>query len=443
MCRDRHAFIVPDHLLKQLSKQNVVIFAGAGVSTETASVFPWSLYDEIHESLGLAEDNKPAFSKLMSLYCARPDGRRELLERVRARLAYIRGFPEIYRAATRFHRELSTLFYVDTYVTTNWDDFFERECGATPLVNAEDFVFWNVGGRKVFKLHGSVSNFGSVIATDEDYRQAQRQLERGTLGSALKLMLATKTIVYVGYSFSDYDFLNIHRYISRELKEIAPVAYIVSLDRSARDRFKKLGLTPIFTDAAHFVQVLKRHFEADGHYLPDARLDDIPFALSRAQMEHDRLHRTLNVTANPEIIYSACYQDGLIHAFERILSRSHAGDYSHKCTVALKVQKYNSMRKENLHARRYLDAAYIEGYMNALVYLLSGDEGRAHLPFYFVCGVDRQPVTLAEYKKAVKASGRLNKKFKLLAKRIVREQLGPSDDLHHTPFLTWRAESAL
>jgi hypothetical protein len=377
----------------------------------------------------------------MSLFCVRPDGRRELLEKIRNRLAYVSSFPELYRTATRFHRELSTLFYVDTYVTTNWDDYFERECGATPLVNAEDFAFWNVSGRKVFKLHGSVSNFGSVVATDEDYRRAQKQLERGTLGSALKLMLATKTIVYVGYSFSDYDFLNIHRYISRELKEIALVAYIVSLDQSAEDRFKKLGLSPIFTDAAHFVQVLKRHFEADGHYLPDVRFDDIPVAVSRAKMEHARLHQTFEATANPEIIYSASYQDGLIHAFERILSRSRAGDYSHKCEVAAKLQKYNSIRRENLRARRYLDVAYIEGYMNGLLYLLADDKERAHVPFYFVYGLDRQPITLAEYKRAIKASASLNKQAKLVANRVVRERLGPGDTLHHTPFLTWGAES--
>jgi len=427
--------------MRQLTQRNVVVFAGAGVSTETATVFPWTLYDEIHKALGLSNDNKPPFSRLMTLFCERPDGRRELLERIRARLAYVRSFPELYRTATRFHRELSTLFYIDTYVTTNWDDYFERECGATPFVNAEDFAFWNVDGRKVFKIHGSVSNFGSVIATDEDYRHAQKQLQRGTLGSALKLMLATKTIVYVGYSFSDYDFLGIHRYISRELKEIAPVAYIVSLDHSAEDRFKMLGLTPIFTDAAHFVQVLKGHFEADGHYLPDARFDDIPFAVSRAKMEHDRLHRAFEVTTKPEIIYSASYQDGLIHAFERILSRTRAGDYSHKCEVTLKLQKYNSIRKENLRARRYLDVAYIEGYMNGLIYLLADDEGRKHLPFYFVYGLDRQPVTMAEYRRAIRASASLNKQAKLRANRVVRGRLGPGDALHHTPFLTWGAES--
>jgi hypothetical protein len=441
MCRNQHEFVIPDHLLKQLTKRNVVIFAGAGVSTEAPTVFPWSFYDEIHEKVGLPEEDKPTFPQLMTLLCKRPNGRRELLEKLRSRLLYVRSFPELYRAATRFHRELSTFFYVDTYLTTNWDDYFERECGATPFVNADDFAFWDTRGRKVFKLHGSVSNFGSVVATDEDYRRAQKQLQHGTLGAALKLMLATKTIVYVGYSFSDHDFLSIHRYISRELKQIAPVAYIVSLDRTAKARFEALGLTPIFTDAAHFVQVLKKHFETDGHSLPDGRLEAIPIALVRAKTEHTRLHETFDAAAKPQIVFCASYQDGLIHAFERMMSRLHSGDYSHQCEIAAQVRKYESIRKENVRARRYLDVAYVEGYMNGLIYLLADDEGRAHLPFYFVLGLDAQPRTLADYRRALRASIGAHKRATTLAERNIREKLGPGDELHHTPFLTWKAES--
>ena len=109
-----------------------MIFAGAGASTETSAVFPWTFYDEIHRDLGLAGDDKPSFPKRMSLFCQKPNGRRELLEKLRRRLSYVRSFPELYRSATRFHGELSTFFYVDTYITTNWDDYFEREWGATP-----------------------------------------------------------------------------------------------------------------------------------------------------------------------------------------------------------------------------------------------------------------------------------------------------------------------
>lgn len=178
-CRNFHYFELPDHLLDQLTKGNLVVFAGAGISTETSTAFSFTFYDGIRAELRLDPKNKPPFPAVMSMYCKQPDGRRKLLEKLRSRFSYVEAFPELLRAATRFHQEISTLFYIDTYVTTNWDDYFERYCGATPFVTAEDFAFWNMPGRKVFKIHGSVSNYGSLVATDEDYRRARRQLERG------------------------------------------------------------------------------------------------------------------------------------------------------------------------------------------------------------------------------------------------------------------------
>src|ERR1035437_604524 len=79
VCQNEQEFEIPDHLMKQLTMGNAVIFAGAGVSTETRAVFPWTFYEEIHEALGMPQKERPAFPKLMSLYCKRPDGRRELL----------------------------------------------------------------------------------------------------------------------------------------------------------------------------------------------------------------------------------------------------------------------------------------------------------------------------------------------------------------------------
>ena len=255
-CRNFHEFSIPDHLIDQIKKREVVIFAGAGISTEVNTVFHSTFYQEVQAALRLGKRDKPSFPALMTAFCRQPDGRRKLLEKLRSRFDYIESFPELLRNATRFHREIATLFYVDTYVTTNWDDYFERYCGAIPFVTAEDFAFWNARGRKVFKIHGSVSSYGSVIANAEDYRRAQRQLERGAVGSALKMFLSTKTILYVGYSFSDDDFLRIQRYLAREMQETAPMAYIVSLDRSAESRLRALHLMPITT-----VRVLVPEFQ--------------------------------------------------------------------------------------------------------------------------------------------------------------------------------------
>jgi hypothetical protein len=436
-CSNFHQFEIPDHLLDQLKKGNVVIFAGAGISTETSSAFRCTFYDEIHAELRLDPKNKPPFPELMSMYCKRPDGRRDLLEELRTRFLYIAAFPELLSAATRFHQDISTLFYIDTFITTNWDDYFEKYCGAIPFVTAEDFAFWNVKGRKVFKIHGSVSNYGSIVATTEDYRRVRTQLERGALGSALKLLLATKTIVYVGYSFSDHDFLSIQRYIARELRSVTPVAYIVSLDNSAESRFRKLGLTPIFTDAGYFIHVLKKHLENDGCLLPDSRLDGIWQILARVKKEHKRLFEQFQIRRTPEIIYAAAYQDGLSHAFGRMLAMNHTGQYSHKCELSRQLRGYQKIYKDNLHRRRYEDVAYIEGYMNGILYLVLDDRDRNKIPLYFNFGASDLR-TFHQYKIALARRHGRHKASLALAKRIVLKGLGPNDVFHHTPFINWK-----
>lgn len=436
-CRHRQDFELPDHLLDQLSKDNVVVFAGAGVSTESRAVFPWTFYDKIHGELKLSEKEKPSFPKLMSLYCAQPDGRRKLLERIEERFSYVAAFPELYRTAARFHQALSTLFYIDTYVTTNWDDYFERECGATPFVTAEDFGLWNVHGRKVFKIHGSIRNYGSIVATQEDYGKARRELERGALGSVLKLMLATKTIVYVGYSFSDHDFVSIQQYISRELRKVAPTAYIISIDHESEAKFKKLGLTPILTDATHFISVLKKHIRNDGHFLPDERFDAVAPALARSRHEHQRLFDRYRASDKPEIVYTACYQDGLKHAFERMLAMRKSGQYSHRCDVVKKVRQYEKIKADNLRRKRYLDVAYVEGYMNGLCFLLADDRERKQLPFYFIYGLSDHPGSFAQYRSALSRQKVQHKGALRQAKKMVAERLGPDDEFHHTPFINW------
>ena len=125
-CRNFHDFELPDHLLNELKHGNLVVFAGAGISTETSTAFRFKFYDQIRAELRLAPKNTQPFPVVMSMYCRQLDGRRKLLEKLKNRFSYIEAFPELLRAATRFHREISTLFYVDTFVTTNWDNYFER-----------------------------------------------------------------------------------------------------------------------------------------------------------------------------------------------------------------------------------------------------------------------------------------------------------------------------
>jgi NAD-dependent SIR2 family protein deacetylase len=155
-CGERHPFDMPADLLADALAGKLVIFAGAGISTETRLLLGHTFGDTCRNELGDSADGLD-FPNLMTAYEAR-FGRAQLLQRVRGRFEYIRSFPRLQMAASRFHHELATMPFLTEILTTNWDTYFESFASATPIVIPDDYAFWSLPGRKVIKLHGSMNN---------------------------------------------------------------------------------------------------------------------------------------------------------------------------------------------------------------------------------------------------------------------------------------------
>jgi hypothetical protein len=439
ICRNNLPFDLDDHLFESFQKGNIVLFAGSGISTEYSLVFPFTLYEDVCDDLNITPNTGLGFSELMTNFCEQPDGRAKLLQKIKQRFSYIEAFPELYRHATAFHSELSTMYPIQTIITTNWDDYFEKECGAIPFVTAEDFAFWSIPGRKVFKIHGSVNSYGSLVVTKEDYDNSYNRLSNGVIGSYLKLMLATKTIVYIGFSFKDDDFLKIHELLSREMKDIRPHSYIVTLDKSSDADFHEHGLTPIYTDGTHFLSVLKHRLIEQNQMLSDDRYEIVKAFLSIVYLEHEKFSAYANLQKHPEDLYTFCYQDGLIHALERIIALKKTGYYSHACNIINTVNSYKQLKKERVKFGKYHDVSYIEGYINGnIVFLINKTELHSlkYLPLYYIYGYKGDVRNLSEYGKIRKNAANLHKKAFKTAKIIVENVIGDSDlSYHHTPFL--------
>ena len=205
ICKNNKPFNMPSRIVEAAINGDLVLFCGAGISTEGKNVLPYSFYESIKSELGETDDNKP-FSSVMQNYCEQADGRKKLLNKIRERFNYIHSFPELERQATSFHRELSEIHPIRTIITTNWDTYFEEYCGAIPITIPDDFAFWDDHSRFVIKIHGSINNLSSIIATKEDYDGCFKQLRDGIIGATIKTILATKTVVFVGFSFGDEDF---------------------------------------------------------------------------------------------------------------------------------------------------------------------------------------------------------------------------------------------
>jgi hypothetical protein len=431
---------MPSELVEAAEKRNLVIFAGGGISSEDRNVLPDTFFETIKTETPLKKSELLDFPNLMSRFCDQPNGRQKLLTRITDRLAYIESFPELYGQASAFHQELSTIFHIETIITTNWDDLFERECGARPYVTAEDFALWDLRGRKVFKIHGSVGNLGSIVATADDYVKCYEKLQSGLLGSVLKTLLATKTVVYVGYSFQDTDFTKIHELLTTEMQGMRPHSYLVTLDESAEMRFSRTDITPIVTAGKHFLVRLKEHLVARKAMLPDAAYKGIGKAYDRVLSSHAFVS-AIELSRYPTAILTLTYQDGLMHALSRIMARMKTGEYSDTHRLMHRLHSYQTIRKQHIHKRNYEEIAYVDGYLNGVFYLLADGPTRRNLPLLYSFGKEVHPTTKEGYLKSLKKASSTHAGAYRACRRIVdnTDLRVPGVVVHHPPFLSYDA----
>lgn len=437
-CKQNTPFDIPDELFEEFVNGDVAIFAGSGISTENDKVLKNSFYENIEWELGY-EDSGKNFPEIMEEYCQQANGRIKLLTEIKKRFSHIKSFPEMHRVATRFHRELATFFPIDIIVTTNWDTYFEEECGATPFVTSEDLAFWDAPGRKVLKIHGSINNLGSIVATTSDYKKCLNNLSRGMLGSIFKLILATKTIVYIGYSFRDEDFLSINSFVKKEMKEFKKQAYIITPIEEDDDYFRKNGLIPIYTDGTYFIEQIKKHAVNGKHLIDDSIYGVAEHMLNIVNLNHRLLHAHYNCYDNPEIIICSSYQDGLIHGFERVVALKNKGEYSHIRRIINMIESYKDWRREKLKERKYEDVAYIDGYTHSMKFLLLNNaqiEDNS-ISLYYAIGYKYKLENFEDYKNIVRDIPRLHKLAYKRVKKMVKDLTKDSTNVefHHPPQL--------
>lgn len=362
-CQRNKPFQVPSELADLFMAGKIVLFAGAGVSTEAPGITP----DNFFETIGYITGNTDAtrsFPDLMQDFCTTPAGKVGLISEIKKRFDYIFAHRSIYDDATRFHQELATFFPIDTIVTTNWDTYFEDECAATPFVEDKDISLWDVADRKVLKLHGTIANFGSIVATRQDYDQCTRRLKKGLLGAHLKSLLATRSVVFVGYSLRDDDFLQIYGAVRNHLKDFHRQAYFVTpiLADSDRDRLQALNLHLIETDGQFFISELKKYAQSAQCICTDDMYSQIAAKLFEAHEAHTWLHDEFSAHKYPQILVSSWYQDGIQHSLERILRLRKTGQYSNLHRLIETGNSYEQYARKYLRDKNYADAAYCYGY---------------------------------------------------------------------------------
>ena len=357
ICKNNKPFDLSKEIVESAINGNLVLFCGAGISTEGKTVLPFSFYTSIKDELGITDESIP-FSHIMQQYCDMPNGRRKFLKKIRDRFKYIHSFPELERRATAFHRVLTEIYPIQTIITTNWDTYFEDCCGAIPITIPEDFAFWDDDSRCVLKIHGSIQNLSSIIATTDDYNKRFKELQNGIIGATLKAILATKTVVFIGFSFGDEDFAQIINYIRDEMGAIYPHVYIVTLDEPLKARLNYNNSTFIVTSGTFFLHKIKLALIDKGIIKNYSIYPLIDIVLGELEKLHEKVSH-INLIEYPCAIYTLSYQDGVIHAFERFLQNYQTGEYNQPGRSGGIAKKYEKWIETYHEAGNYWDEAYL------------------------------------------------------------------------------------
>jgi len=253
--------LIPNQLVADIKSGKTALFVGSGLSVE-AGLPTWKglLLELIEEVKKLPYDTTKIVEDYVKLI---NDPSKYLILAQDLKYNLLSGFPDIMER--RFNDatlrpapiHISLLKIPFSYViTTNYDRLLEkayvRLTGEIPATltqsNSRDIAYkiWN---KEFFilKAHGDITvRKDELIMTESDYRDIL--FKNPGFQSALQVMFSSKSILFIGTSFTDPDFLLLMRYLHTAYHGGGPQHYILINKDEILD-----------VEARHFMHEFKIH----------------------------------------------------------------------------------------------------------------------------------------------------------------------------------------
>ena len=228
-----------ESLFEAISKGEVVLWVGAGLSLYAGLPSGVQLREILYEGLTPLEKEEVGknsdLSHLADEICTLKGNRNYIIQTLKN--TFTRDF-----LSTETHKIISQIPHFRNIITTNYDSLFESVYGSGKLnVIFSDNHTPYIDTKKVnlFKIHGDLSNPDSIIITESDYNNFfSKDTEQNTIWSVIKGIIATKSILFIGYSLEDTNvevvFNKIREKIGENRKECYFVAPNISTTKSIK-----------------------------------------------------------------------------------------------------------------------------------------------------------------------------------------------------------------
>lgn len=232
------------NIIKANDDNRLAIFVGAGISkySETSKIkIPlWQdLIKKIQQDLD--EKQEQDYLKLAQLYYL------EFGE-----FSYYQMLKEFFSSNLEPSEIHKLIFQIKPQyvITTNWDDILEKTVSEynffyEEVVSDEDLVKSTMQ-KKLIKMHGDFKHH-NIVFKEDDYLNYSHNFP--LTENFIKSILSTHTILFIGYSYNDYNLKQITKWI-QSFSKIKPPAYLVEFkyNESRAKYLENHGITLLSID---------------------------------------------------------------------------------------------------------------------------------------------------------------------------------------------------
>lgn len=209
-----------NEILESSKANKLVLFIGAGFSkfseTELVKIPTWSeLIDELKDELDLVKEND--FLKIAQLYFLK-HGQNSYVKKIKSSIKNLEP--------SSFHKMLFELepHYI---ITTNWDNLLEKtsqDIGvAYDLVSSDVDLAQSNLDKKIIKMHGDLRQ-NNFVFKEDDYLQYSKNFP--LIENFIKGVFSTSTVVFLGFSFDDYNLKQIISWVTT-ISKATPKKYLI------------------------------------------------------------------------------------------------------------------------------------------------------------------------------------------------------------------------
>ncbi|MDV3579778.1 hypothetical protein CMU79_17715 [Elizabethkingia anophelis] len=237
-------------LFENISKEEVVLFAGAGLSLYAGFPSGNALRDIFFNSLNEAEKAHiiPNFREIDENYVTQSLNLMDLTEDIfnlkGNRNHLIKVLKDVFNkkpTSLHVHENIAKIPHLKNIITTNYDTLFEDVLGDTGEVILENshIPYIDPKKRQIFKIHGDLSHIDRIILRKTDYNNFfKNNSESDIYWNLIKERLSTKAVMFIGYSLDDSNisviFDKIIDSIGDDMKDVYFIAPSLSEPKKAK-----------------------------------------------------------------------------------------------------------------------------------------------------------------------------------------------------------------